>query len=165
MISAAVAFLLWYTFERGAHEIQPLVPALQSYWMKIHVPANFVGYGAFALAAMVAVAYLLRNRAEQVAPDGFFATRLPPLEMLDDVMYKAIALRLAAPAPDQGLARHAAGLVGHRGSVRDPVCLPRREHVPVGAALLRGTVGGSAGRSFSACPLRAGSGRSSPRQC
>jgi cytochrome c-type biogenesis protein CcsB len=28
--------------------------------MKIHVPANFVGYGTFALAAMVAWAYLLK---------------------------------------------------------------------------------------------------------
>jgi cytochrome c-type biogenesis protein CcsB len=61
VVSAAVAFLLWYTVERGAQEIQPLVPALQSWWMKIHVPANFVGYGAFALAAMVALAYLLKT--------------------------------------------------------------------------------------------------------
>jgi len=61
VVSAAVAFLLWYTLARGAHEIQPLVPALQSWWMKIHVPANFVGYGAFALAAMVALAYLLKT--------------------------------------------------------------------------------------------------------
>ena len=60
VISAAVAFLLWYTFGREAQHIQPLVPALQSYWMKIHVPANFVGYGAFSLAAMVGVAYLLQ---------------------------------------------------------------------------------------------------------
>ncbi len=61
LISGAVAFLLWYSFERGAHEIRPLVPALQSYWMKIHVPANFVGYGAFALAAMLGVAYLIKD--------------------------------------------------------------------------------------------------------
>jgi cytochrome c-type biogenesis protein CcsB len=60
VISAAVAFLLWYTVARGAAEIQPLVPALQSWWMKIHVPANFVGYGTFALASMVAWAYLLK---------------------------------------------------------------------------------------------------------
>jgi cytochrome c-type biogenesis protein CcsB len=92
VISAAVAFLLWYAFERGAHEIQPLVPALQSYWMKIHVPANFVGYGAFALAAMVGVVYLIRNRGDQKNPGGFAATRLPPLEQLDDLMYKSIAL-------------------------------------------------------------------------
>ncbi|MFX8114498.1 cytochrome c biogenesis protein CcsA, partial [Acinetobacter baumannii] len=42
VVSAAVGFLLWYTVSRGAQEIQPLVPALQSWWMKIHVPANFI---------------------------------------------------------------------------------------------------------------------------
>lgn len=61
VVSAAVSFLLWYTVARDAQEIQPLVPALQSWWMKIHVPANFVGYGCFALAAMVALAYLLKT--------------------------------------------------------------------------------------------------------
>ncbi len=91
VISGAVGFLLWYTFDRGAHEIQPLVPALQSYWMKIHVPANFVGYGAFALAAMLGVAYLLVEKK----PEGVLAKRLPSLDQLDDIMYKAIALGFA----------------------------------------------------------------------
>ena len=95
-ISGAVGFLLWYTFDREAHHIQPLIPALQSYWMKIHVPANFIGYGAFALAAMLGVAYLLRQRAESRRPDGVLAAVLPALELLDDVMYKAIALGFAA---------------------------------------------------------------------
>ncbi|MBK6652419.1 c-type cytochrome biogenesis protein CcsB [Zoogloea sp.] len=88
VISAAVAFLLWYTFSREAQEIQPLIPALQSYWMKVHVPANFIGYGAFALAAMVGVADLLVRK-------GILANRLPPAEVLDDVMYKAIAIGFA----------------------------------------------------------------------
>jgi cytochrome c-type biogenesis protein CcsB len=88
VIAAAIGFLLWYTFDRQAHEIQPLVPALQSWWMKIHVPANFVGYGSFSLAAMIGVAYL-------VAQKGILATRLPQLEVLDDVMYKAIAIGFA----------------------------------------------------------------------
>jgi cytochrome c-type biogenesis protein CcsB len=61
IVSAATVFLLWYSVSRGAHEIQPLVPALQSWWMKIHVPANFVGYGCFAMAAMVGLAYLLKT--------------------------------------------------------------------------------------------------------
>ncbi|SEK65383.1 cytochrome c-type biogenesis protein CcsB [Roseateles sp. YR242] len=61
VVSAAVSFLLWYTVAREAHEIQPLVPALQSWWMKIHVPANFIGYGSFSLAAMVALATLLKT--------------------------------------------------------------------------------------------------------
>jgi cytochrome c-type biogenesis protein CcsB len=85
IILAAVAFILWYTFDRGAHEIQPLVPALQSWWMKIHVPANFVGYGAFSIAAMIAIAYLLASK-------GILSRLLPPAEVMDDVMYKAIAI-------------------------------------------------------------------------
>lgn len=88
VISAAVGFLLWYMLSRDAQEIQPLVPALQSWWMKIHVPANFIGYGTFALAAMVGVAYLLKSK-------GIFVDRLPPLEVLDDIMYKAIAVGFA----------------------------------------------------------------------
>jgi len=146
IVSAAVGFLLWYTLARDAQQIQPLVPALQSWWMKLHVPANFVGYGTFSLAAMVAWAYLLKTastRALLIAfvavPVGllavlgafiafgglpaeaaqslrsslrlvggtgaFFAltlalrrpivARLPALELLDDVMYKAIAVGFA----------------------------------------------------------------------
>jgi len=88
IVSAAVGFILWYIFDRQAHTIQPLVPALQSYWMKIHVPTNFIGYGAFALAAMVGVAYLLSSR-------GILASRLPSLDTMDDVMYKSIAIGFA----------------------------------------------------------------------
>jgi cytochrome c-type biogenesis protein CcsB len=144
VVSAAVGFLLWYTVTREAHEIQPLVPALKSWWMKLHVPANFVGYGTFALAAMVAFAYLIKSQAEQtswvkLAPlwllgvalcfepivfrskalantSGYWmvyfglsalivagilamrrriAERLPSFEVLDDVMYKAIAVGFA----------------------------------------------------------------------
>jgi len=88
VISAAVGFLLWYTVSRDAADIQPLVPALQSWWMKIHVPANFIGYGTFSLAAMVGLAYLLKSK-------GYLEDRLPSLEVLDDVMYKAIAVGFA----------------------------------------------------------------------
>ena len=89
VIMAAVGFLLWYTFDRGAHEIQPLVPALQSWWMKIHVPANFVGYGAFSIAAMIGVAYLAGSRSARMA------TFLPSPEVMDDLMHKAIAIGFA----------------------------------------------------------------------
>jgi len=85
IVSFGVGFILWYTFDRHASGIQPLVPALQSYWMKIHVPANFVGYGSFSLAAMVASAYLLSS-------NGFLTSRLPKLDVLDDLMYKAISI-------------------------------------------------------------------------
>ncbi|MDO5289409.1 MAG: c-type cytochrome biogenesis protein CcsB [Pseudomonadota bacterium] len=145
VVSAAVGFLLWYTLVREAHEIQPLVPALQSWWMKLHVPANFIGYGTFALAAMLGFAYLIKQQAEETrwyklapiwilgvalcfVPLAFrqravgeaggsywfgyaivaalivggillgrrrIAQRLPSFEVLDDVMYKAIAVGFA----------------------------------------------------------------------
>lgn len=95
VISAAVAFILWYAFERGAADIQPLVPALQSYWMKIHVPANFVGYGAFAMAAMIGVAYLLTSWARDKQSQNVMATSMPDLIVMEDLMYKTIALGFA----------------------------------------------------------------------
>ena len=145
VVSAAVGFLLWYTLVREAHEIQPLIPALQSWWMKLHVPANFIGYGTFALAAMLGFAYLIKQQADEkrwykLAPIWIFgialcfvpiafrqrgvgeaggsywlgyaliaamivggillgrkriAERLPSFEVLDDVMYKSIAVGFA----------------------------------------------------------------------
>lgn len=80
VISAAVAFLLWYSFERDADKILPLVPALKSYWMKIHVPANFVGYGAFALAAMTSTAYLFKYHYDN--PSRLVAILVPTLIFL-----------------------------------------------------------------------------------
>lgn len=56
--------------------------------MKIHVPANFIGYGTFALAAMVAFAYLFKF-------NGMLADRVPTLEVLDDITHKAIAVGFA----------------------------------------------------------------------
>lgn len=58
IVTVIIAFLLWY-HSREAHEIKPLVSALRSWWMKIHVPMNFIGYGAFSFAAMMGVMSLL----------------------------------------------------------------------------------------------------------
>lgn len=95
IVSAAVGFILWYTFDRQANEIQPLVPALKSYWMKIHVPANFIGYGSFSLAAMVGLAYLITDKLAEKKPDSTFVKAMPSLDKMDDLMYKAISLGFA----------------------------------------------------------------------
>jgi cytochrome c-type biogenesis protein CcsB len=95
IITAAVAFLNWYSMTRGAHEIQPLVPALRSYWMKLHVPANFIGYGCFSLAAMTGIAYLVRWRAAARWPDGRLAAVLPEPDIIDELMYRLITLGFA----------------------------------------------------------------------
>jgi cytochrome c-type biogenesis protein CcsB len=94
VVSAAVGFLLWYTVARDAQDIQPLVPALQSWWMKLHVPANFIGYGTFALAAMVAFAYLIKQHANALS-----AWKLAPLFLLGMVLcFEPLVFRQSASA-------------------------------------------------------------------
>ncbi len=95
VVTAAITFLLWYTFDRDAHVIQPLVPALKSWWMKVHVPANFVGYGGFAIAAMVGMAYLIKEKVYQINPNSTFIKDMPSREVMDDLMYKPIAIGFA----------------------------------------------------------------------
>ncbi len=85
LLSAAVSFLIWYTLYYQAQEIQPLVPALQSWWLKIHVPSNFVGYGGFSIAAMFGVVQLL-------VLNGVGIHILPKSDVLDELMYKAISI-------------------------------------------------------------------------
>jgi cytochrome c-type biogenesis protein CcsB len=85
VVSAAVCFLFWYGATRGASSIQPLIPALQSYWMKLHVPANFIAYGAFSIAAMSSAAWL-----STASP--FFARRLPSRSWIEEITYRAIAV-------------------------------------------------------------------------
>ena len=87
-MAALVGFVLWYSISRDAHAIQPLIPALQSWWMKIHVPANFIGYGAFCIAAMLGIAELGALRAEAKGKQSW----LPPSQVIEEVMYKAIAV-------------------------------------------------------------------------
>jgi cytochrome c-type biogenesis protein CcsB len=83
LMCVLVGFVLWYSLERGAHEIRPLIPALQSWWMKLHVPANFIGYGAFCIAAMFAAAELLSLHGNRL---------MPPAEQIEEAMYKVIAV-------------------------------------------------------------------------
>jgi len=90
IITSANIFILWYA-SKGSQEIQPLVPALQSWWMKIHVPANFIGYASFALAAMTAIAYIIKYKN----PNLSLSQKLPSLEVIDNMMYKSIALGFA----------------------------------------------------------------------
>lgn len=52
-------------------EIQPLIPALQSYWLVLHVSVAALGEGAFAVSFGAALMYLLRSqKTEEFGPRG-----------------------------------------------------------------------------------------------
>ncbi len=79
-----------------------LVPALQSYWIAIHVTAMIIAIGMFIFGAVVTVLYLLSSRHErrvaagrEAATAGIMAL-LPGAERLDRLAYRAILFAFPA---------------------------------------------------------------------
>lgn len=74
----------------------PLVPALQSYWLAIHVTAMTLATGVFFIAAVIGITYFFVDRyARQVAagrPSGAdgILRRLPGPEVLDRLAYRTV---------------------------------------------------------------------------
>ena len=77
--------------------VGPLVPALHSYWLVIHVSAAAIAGGAFTIGALASALYLLRQRAEVRAarepdrPRTGFIWRTPGLAAIDRVAYRVHA--------------------------------------------------------------------------
>jgi len=53
-------------------DIEPLVPALKSYWLHIHVITSFLGYAAFAISFGVSLMFLIINTKQKDAAYGFW---------------------------------------------------------------------------------------------
>ena len=83
---------------------QTLVPALQSYWLAIHVSSVACAEGLLMTSAVVTVLYLLRQRSDRKVaateqtdgPVTFgavtrFGSKLPPAATLDKVAYRIVA--------------------------------------------------------------------------
>jgi cytochrome c-type biogenesis protein CcsB len=69
----------------------PLVPALQSTWLVVHVAAAIISGGIFLLSNTVAATYLWLDRMERKGERSEFAKRLPSLELLDQLSYRLVA--------------------------------------------------------------------------
>jgi len=69
----------------------PLVPALKSTWLIIHVVAAIISGGVFLLSNVIAGAYLYLDARERGAGRPAWATRLPSLEVLDQLSYRLVA--------------------------------------------------------------------------
>jgi cytochrome c-type biogenesis protein CcsB len=73
-----------------------LVPALQSYWLSIHVTAMTLATGIFFVAAVLGVVYLAVDRyqrrveAGRADPGNGIMRRLPTLEQLDRLTYRTV---------------------------------------------------------------------------
>ncbi len=87
-LAIAFASMLPYRYQA----IEPLVPALQSYWLEIHVITLFIAYAGFSLSFGLSLMLLIKMREEVSKKENFISRLLPTSSMLDDLSYKSIAL-------------------------------------------------------------------------
>jgi cytochrome c-type biogenesis protein CcsB len=74
-------------------EAGPLVAALRSYWLAIHVSTAVIGFGIFFVSGIASILYLLRVRHDERvatgdAQDGGLISRLPVAAALDRVAHR-----------------------------------------------------------------------------
>ena len=72
-------------------EIIPLEPALQSAWLPVHAGLSLVAYGFLALAFCGGLMYLLQERELKSRRLGYFFSRLPSLDALDQLNSHCLA--------------------------------------------------------------------------
>jgi cytochrome c-type biogenesis protein CcsB len=74
----------------------PLVPALQSYWLSIHVTAMTLASGIFFVAAVLGILYLVAMRyqarvaAGKAEPGNGLLARIPQPAQLDKLTYRTV---------------------------------------------------------------------------
>lgn len=86
-IIAPLAFLVTFSsfaIGRGADDVPP---ALQSYWLPVHVILAFLGNAVLAVAFAVSAIYLLQERHLKHKKMTALMRRFPPLESLDRLNY------------------------------------------------------------------------------
>jgi cytochrome c-type biogenesis protein CcsB len=76
----------------------PLVPALRSYWLAIHVTSAILATGIFLVSFVTTVLYLVRARHDRLAAAGrpmrfpvSLGGRLPEAGVLDQIAYRTVA--------------------------------------------------------------------------
>ncbi|MEW6408732.1 MAG: c-type cytochrome biogenesis protein CcsB [Nitrospirota bacterium] len=87
-----VAFIFMFSSSMLPKEIKPLLPALESFWLGIHVVFAFLGDASFAIAFSVGIMYLLQERQLKRKKIGSLFKRMPSLEVLDEINYRVISI-------------------------------------------------------------------------
>src|SRR5258706_3162377 len=86
-----LVFLLTFVAATGQ---QPLVltPVAVKGWLAAHILMNFTGYAALFLSFGASLLYLLQERALKAKSTGGMFARLPALQVIDDIGYRALML-------------------------------------------------------------------------
>lgn len=72
-----------------SQQIKPLIPALKSNWLIVHVLTCFIGYSALAISCGISSMYLLK-KTEKAQTANALLRRLPEIHILDRLNYQLI---------------------------------------------------------------------------
>ncbi len=86
----AFVFSIFAAFLPG--EVAGLAPALNSYWLPVHVLLLFIGDAVFAVAFGAGIMYLLQEKQVKRKKMGALFRRLPPLDVLDEINYRCLTI-------------------------------------------------------------------------
>ncbi len=86
----AFAFSVFAAFLPG--EVAGLAPALNSYWLPVHVLLLFIGDAVFAVAFGAGIMYLLQEKQVKRKKMGAIFRRLPSLDVLDEINYRCLTV-------------------------------------------------------------------------
>lgn len=84
---AGVGFVLWLA-SIGKATPEDLVPSLKSYWLPFHVMANFIGYGAFCVAAGAGAMHLWRWKQDKAGKQSL----LPDQKTCEELGFRAVVV-------------------------------------------------------------------------
>lgn len=86
LIFCLQSYALWF-IPADLKQAIPLVPALRSYWLVIHVAIAIMGYSAFATAAGAGLTFLAKHHLK-----GRVAASLPSEAAIEEFMFRAVAV-------------------------------------------------------------------------
>lgn len=74
----------------SSRDFTPLLPALQSMWLPVHAGVSIIAYGFLSLAFCGGLMYLLQERELKRKKFGYFFSRLPSLDALDQLNHHCL---------------------------------------------------------------------------
>lgn len=87
-----LVFLLTFASSIAQQPPQFTSPTLRSGWIAAHVALIFTGYAALFLSFGASILYLLQERSLKAKQLAGYLSRLPALEVIDDIGYKSLLL-------------------------------------------------------------------------
>ena len=92
MFMFPLAFLLSFASSLAQQPVPLTSPGVRSGWIFIHVSLIFTGYAALFLSFAASLMYLVQERTLKSKRASAWLSRLPALQVIDDIGYRALLL-------------------------------------------------------------------------